>query len=192
MEKFDYVKENFTWNYNYMKPNHTPILTVKRLELSFTNDAHVPGFVDFPLEFVYVQPLEGTVQLVPAFGTSLSGFLLSAFSGTQFHALRAIGMTNFPGGVRITYDAGFEPHKIPVAIANTIGLIAAVNIVSLIAPMIFPYNSVSVGIDGVSQSSSTLGPRFFNDRIMQLIAERDREVDAIKGYYLKRFIIDYF
>jgi hypothetical protein len=27
---------------------------------------------------------------------------------------------------------------------------------------------------------------------MQLIAERDREVDAIKGYYLKRFIIDYF
>lgn len=191
-ERYDYASENFTWNYNFLKLNHTPILNVTKIELSFSNNQNVNGFVDFPLEFVYVQSQDGVVQLVPAFGTSISGFLISAMSGTQFNALRAMGMTNFPGGVRIEYTAGFEECKIPYAVANLVGLIAAVNLVSLIAPVLFPYNSTSVGIDGVSQSSSTLGPRYFQDRITQLMAERDREMDAIKGYYQKRFLIDHF
>jgi len=190
-EAHDYKRENFTWNYNYLKLNHSPILTVHKLELSFSNNQHHNGFVQFPMEFVYVEPQSGVVQLVPAFGTSLSGFLLSAFSGTQFHALRAIGMQDFPGGVRVTYTAGFPEHQIPFAISNLVGLIAAVNLMSILGPIIFPYNSVSVGIDGTSQSTSSMGPRFFNDRIAQLIAERDREMDAVKGYYQKRFLVDY-
>jgi len=190
-EAHDYERHNFTWNYNYLKVNHFPILSVQHLELSFSNTPNHAGFVQFPLEFVYVEPGSGVVQLVPAFGTSLSGFLLSAFSGTQYHALQSIGMNNFPGGVRITYTAGFEECKIPVALANLVGLIAAINLVSIIAPIIFPYNSTSVGIDGASQSSSTMGPRWLNDRIAQMVAERDRELDTVRGYYQKKFLFDY-
>lgn len=191
-ESHDYIRENFTWNYNYLKTDHAPILYVSKLELSFTNTPEVPGFVNFPLEFVYVKPQEGVVQLVPAFGTSLSGFLLSAFSGTQFNALRATGMLNFPGGVRIKYTAGFEECKIPVAIAELVGTIAGVNLLSMVAPLIFAFNSTSIGIDGVSQSVSTLGPNFLNNRIQQLMAERDRQMEAVKGFYQKRYLIDYF
>jgi hypothetical protein len=192
LERHDYRRHNFTWNYNYLKVDHSPILNVQKLELSFTNDNEVPGFVDFPLEFVFVMPQEGVVQLVPAFGTSLSGFLLSAFSGTQFHALRAIGINDFPGGIRITYTAGFDFHKIPYAIAQLIGVLASLNILSLMGPILFPQNSVSIGIDGTSQGTSTLGPKFFNDRIAQLMAERDRQMEAVKGYYQKKFLVDYF
>jgi len=191
-ETHDYIRENFTWNYNYMKVDHSPIIDVERLELSFTNTPEIPGFVDFPMEFVYVKPQEGVVQLVPAFGTSLSGFLLSAFSGTQFHALNAIGMSNFPGGLRITYTAGFNECKIPVAIAQLIGVMASIQVLSALGPILFPQNSMSIGIDGVSQSTSTFGPKFLNDRITQLMAERDRQMEAIKGYYQKRFLVDWF
>ena len=191
-EKHDYKRSDFTWNYAYLKVDHPNILYVEKLELSFTNDVDQSGFVDFPLEHVHVMPQEGVVQLVPAFGTSLSGFLLSAFSGTQFHALNAMGNTNFPGGFRIEYVAGFDESKVPAAIADLIETSAAIKVLSLMGPILFPNNSVSVSIDGVSQGTSTYGVKQFNDRIDQLEKERERLLDAAKGYYQRRFLIDAF
>lgn len=192
MERHDYVRENFSWSHNYMKANHSPILYVEKLELSFSNEASVPGFVNFPLEHVHVMSQEGTIQLVPAFGTSISGFLLSAFSGTQFHALTAMGMSNFPGGVRVTYVAGFQQDKVPALISQLIGIMSSMNILSMLGPILFPHTSVSVGLDGVSQGTGGFGPKHLNDRIDQLGKEKDRLLDAAKGYYQKRWMIDYF
>lgn len=192
LEKHDYVRHDFTWSYNYMKVDHPNVLYVEKVELSFSNNETQPGFIDFPLEFVHVMPQEGVIQLVPAFGTATSGFLISAFDGAQFHALRATGMNNFPGGLRIKYVAGFDNDKIPTAIIEAIEAIAAVKILSILGPILFPQTSTSIGIDGTSQSVGTFGPKHFNDRILQLMAERDRTVDALKGYYQRRWLVDYF
>jgi hypothetical protein len=191
-EKHDYNRSDFTWNYNFMKLDHKPILQVEKFELSFTNNPQVPGFIDFPLEYVHVMSQEGTVQLVPAFGTAMSGFLLSAFSGTQFHALQSVAMSGFPGGIRVTYTAGFQQDKIPVIITQLIGIMAALYVLYLLGPILFPHNSVSVSIDSVSQSTGTMGPKFFLDFIAQLDKERERLLEAVKSYYQKNFLIDYF
>lgn len=190
-EKHDYRRHNFTWNYNYLKVDHPNIISVNRLELSFTNDLEAGGFVDFPLEHVHTMPQEGVVQLVPAFGTSLSGFLLSAFSGTQFHALRATGVTDFPGGVRIEYTAGFCPGKVPVIVVNLIETLAAIQLLSELGPVLFPNTSISIGIDGTSQSTSNPGPKYLNDRLEQLQTLRETQYDAVKGYYQRKFLVDY-
>lgn len=191
-EKHDYKRHHFTWNYNYLKVDHGPILTVEKLELSFTNDQDVDGFVNFPLEHVHVQPQEHTIQLVPAFGTSLSGFLLSAFSGTQFHALRATGVTDFPGGVRVEYTAGFCEGKIPAIFIELIETIAALKLLSILGPILFPQTSVSIGIDGASQSTGSFGPKHLNDRIDQLEKQRETQLAAVKGYYQKAYLVDFF
>lgn len=191
-EKHDYGRHEFTWAYNYLKLFHSNILTVSKVELSFSNDQDVRGFVEFPLEFVHVLPQEGVIQLVPAFGTSLSGFLLSAFSGTQFHTLRAIGMTNFPGGVHVEYTAGFEQDKVPAVLTALIESIAAYRILSNLGPLIFPHNSVSVSIDGVNQSTGTLGPAFLKQRMDELEKIQERQWEAAKTYYQKRFILDFY
>ena len=190
-EKHDYSRHEFTWSYNYLKLNHPNIISVESVELSFSN-TDSPGFVDFPLEFVHVLPQEGVIQLVPAFGTSLSGFLLSAFSGTQFHALRALGMHNFPGGVRVKYKSGFEEDKIPAAVGDLIENIAAYKLLTFIGPLIFPHTSVGVSMDGVSQSVGTAGPQFLANRIKDLESIIDKQKEAVKGYYQKRWSIDYF
>ena len=190
-EKYDYDRHSFTWSYNYLKLNHSNILHVTALELTFSNSAQ-PGFVQFPLEFIHVMPQEGVIQLVPAFGTSLSGFLLSAFSGTQFNALRAIGMTNFPGGVRVKYTCGFLEHKVPALLVDLIATMAGLKILSILGPLLFPYNSTSVSTDGVSQSNSTLGPAFFRQRIEELERIKQTQMDAAKGYYQRRFLVDFF
>jgi hypothetical protein len=189
-ETHDYERSKFTWTYNYMKLDHPNILSISRVELSFSNNPLTPGFVQFPLEYVYVHPQEGVIQLVPAYGTSISGFLLSAFSGTQFHALQSAGTSNFPGGIRVEYTAGFAEDKVPVSICELIETIAAINILSVLGPILFPQTSVSISVDGASQSTGGFGPKYLNDRIDQLKEERDRMIDVVKGYYCRRFLID--
>jgi hypothetical protein len=191
-EKHDYRSFNFAWNYAYLKVDHPNILEVNKFELSFSNSEDNPGFVDFPLEHVHVMPQEGVIQLVPAFGTSLSGFLLSAFSGTQYHALRAIGVTDFPGGIRVEYTAGFEEDKVPYVICQLIEIKAALSVLGILGPILFPTNSQSIGIDGVSQSVSGPGPQFFNQRIQQLQQEEEKITNSVKSYYQRTFLIDYF
>jgi hypothetical protein len=189
-ERHDYARHEFTWNYNFMKLNHPNILSVEKLELSFSNAAEI-GFVQFPMEHLHVMPQEGTVQLVPAFGTSVSGFLLSAFSGTQFHALRAVGMNEFPGGIRVTYTAGFALDKVPAALVELIRVKTALKTLSALGPVLFTQNSVSVGIDGVSQSTSNGGPQFLATRIGDLEKEEEKLLAAVKGYYQRSFVHDY-
>jgi len=188
-ENHDYDRHSFSWSYNYTKLDHPNVLSVSSVQLSFSNNVTQPGFVDFPLEYVYVRPQEGVIQLVPAFGTSTSGFLLSAFSGVQFHALRAIGMNHFPGGVRIEYTVGFAKDRVPAAICQLIEILAAINVLSTLSPILFPQTSISIGIDGVSQSTGGFGPKFLSDRIQQLTQERDRLLDVVRGYYQRKFIV---
>ncbi len=191
-EKHDYRRHEFTWNYNYLRLQHPNVIDIERVQLTFSNDEKELGFVDFPLEHVHLMPQEGVMQLVPAFGTSLSGFLLSAFSGTQFHALRAIGLNEFPGGVRVKYRAGFEKDMVPSAMIELIENMAAWKLLSFIGPLIFPHTSVGVSIDGASQSVSTPGPQFLVNRIKDLGEIIDRQKIAIKGYYQRTFQIDFF
>jgi hypothetical protein len=190
-EKHDYSRHEFTWSYNYLKLNHPNVICVESVELSFSNDQQ-PGFIDFPLEFVHLMPQEGVIQLVPAFGTSLSGFLLSAFSGTQFHALRQGGLTGFPGGVRVKYQAGFEEGKVPTAIISLIENMAAYKLLTFIGPLLFPYNSIGISIDGTSQSVSSPGPQFLAQRIRDLEGIIEKGKDAVKSYYQKRWSFDSF
>lgn len=191
-EKHDYMRHEFTWNYNYLKLNHPNVIAIEEVQLSFSNDERNLGFVQFPLEHVHLMPQEGIMQLVPAFGTSLSGFLLSAFSGTQFHALRAIGLDNFPGGVRVKYTAGFEAGKIPATIVELIENAAAYKLLTFIGPLLFPHTSIGVSMDGVSQSVGTPGPQFLSARIKDLADIIQKQKDVIKGYYQRRWNIDFF
>lgn len=190
-EKHDYSRHEFTWSYNYLKLNHPNVITVKEVQLSFSNGSN-QGFVQFPMEHVHLMPQEGVIQLVPAFGTSLSGFLLSAFSGTQFNALRAIGLDAFPGGVRVKYVSGFEEGKVPAAVVELVENMAAYKLLTFIGPLLFPHTSVGVSMDGVSQSVGTPGPQFLAGRIKDLAAIIEKQKDIIKGHYQVRWRTDFF
>ena len=83
-------------------------------------------------------------------------------------SLRAIGLNDFPGGVRVQYTAGFEENKVPIALIELIENMAAYKLLTFVGPLIFPYNSVGISIDGTSQSVSTPGPQFLAQRIKDL------------------------
>lgn len=190
-EKHDYNRRDFSWTYNYLKLNHSNILHVRKLELTFSNNQD-SGLIVYPNEFVHVMPQEGVIQLVPAFGTSMSGFQVSAFSGAQYGALMALGTGSFPGGVRVEYECGFEKDKVPASIVDLIENMAAYKLLSSVGPLLFPYNSIGISIDGTSQSVSSPGPQFLAQRLKDLQGIIEKSKDSVKGYYQKRFQIDSF
>jgi hypothetical protein len=190
-ERHDYDKELWTQQNAWLKLNNSPILDVQKVNLSFGNSSPLPPMVEFPLEFVYVNSQEGAIRLVPVLGTPIAGFTMSAFAGAQLQALMAIGAFQFPGAVEIKYRAGFEPNKIPAVFVSLMEKMAGLQVLSMLGPLLFPYSSVGIGIDGVSQSVGTPGPAFLANRINDLKEQIASEMESVKGYYLKRFIIDY-
>jgi hypothetical protein len=193
-ERHDYSAHLQWWSFGYMKVLHGPILDVTKFEISFNNGNGAPGslpLISIPLEFIHVQPEEQTLQLVPANGVTVSGFVASIYSGLAFHALGAGGINNWPGAIHVEYRAGFEDGKIPALLVGLIENLAAFKLLSIMGPILFPHNGVSISIDGTSQSTSTLGPAFLQNRLKDLQDLIDKQMDAAKGYYQKKFLIDF-
>lgn len=190
-EKHDYIRDMFAYSFAYVKLNHPNIINVDSVQISFNNDTVTAAAVTFPLEHVHVMPQEGAIQLVPAFGTSLSGFLLSAFSGVQYHAFQNALTNNWPGAIRVGYWAGFPEDKVPAAVSGLIERMAAYKFLSSLGPLLFPHNSVSIGIDGVSQSTGTMGPGYLRQRMEELEKMIQQETDALRGYYQRRVLVDF-
>lgn len=191
-ERQDYSRHLQFWSFGYMKVDHSPINSVKKYALTFqngTSDGEI--IVNVPLEFIHTQPQEGTVQLVPANGVTISGFIASLYSGLGFHAFNAQAITNWPGAIDIVYTAGFPDGKIPGLLAGLINNLAAQKFLSSLGPILFPMNSTSISIDGTSQSVGTLGPAYLQLRLKDLQDAIDKQMDIARGYYQKKFLLDH-
>lgn len=191
-ERHDYSGEMQFFSFGYLKLSHSPILNVNKFQLTFNNgSSSAPPLVSLPLEFIHVQPQDGTIQLVPAQGATITGFVASIYSGLGFHAFSSQAITNWPGAVYVEYTAGFPQDKVPALLAGLIENLAAYKLLSTIGPILFPYTSVGISIDGTSQSTGTMGPAFLQQRLSELEKIIASQKEAARGYYQKRFLLDY-
>ena len=191
-ERHDYDREMQFWSFGYLNLHHSPILNVNKFQLTFNNGvAGANPLVDMPLEFIHVQPQDGTIQLVPAQGVSISGFIASIYSGVGYHAFNSQAITHWPGAVLVEYTAGFPEGQVPALFAGLIENIAAYRFLSTLGPVLFPYSSVGISIDGTSQSVGTPGPAFLQQRLGELEKIIQQQKEAARGHYQKRFLLSY-
>jgi hypothetical protein len=190
-ERHDYDHEMQFWSFGVTRLHHSPILNVNKYQLTFNNGQPGNALVTMPLEFIHVQPQDGTIQLVPATGVSVSGFVASVYSGLGYHAFNAQAITHWPGAVLVEYTAGFPEGQVPALLVGLIENLAAYKFLSTLGPVLFPYSSVGISIDGTSQSVGTMGPAFLQQRLSELEKIVQSQKEAARGYYQKRFLIDY-
>jgi hypothetical protein len=192
-ERHDFVQDFHNWNFNYIKLNHPNVIEVTKVEIKLSNDDTATNLprIAFPLEFVHILPQEAALQLVPSYGTTISGFIMSMITGASFYTLFSLNLSNIPGALMVEYTAGFEENKVPAAISSLIRMIAAAKILSSLGPVFSPINSQSVSIDGTGQSASTPGTQIFAGRIADLDKQIAAAKEAIKSQYQRRILIDY-
>jgi hypothetical protein len=181
----------------HLKPRHTPIISIERLAIVASNDE-----VIFQVPSVWIEMSSasmGFINVVPllaAFGaSSVTGSPITALSQGAGIAMLAIWGQNgsgqhVPGYWELTYSSGLSniEGQIPVIVNQLVGTNAAINIISQIATL-FLTTSQSQSQDGISQSSSWLGPRGFQLRIEELIKNRDELIQKIKGIFAKKYVI---
>lgn len=158
-----------------------PVLKIEALQALYPG-RHLGQEANYPTDWVVPQGDTGLIRIVPRSGTDVNAninFVTSVgYTGIQMNNFK-----HWPDLWSITYIAGFDFEKIPDVVNDLIGTLAAIKLLSQLGPALMPFNSRSIGLDGMSQGTSNGGPAWLAGRIADLIAERDRLVANLKSHY---------
>lgn len=181
-DRYDYNLWDYQ-KYNYIQLNHWPVIRVEAMKGKYPNSI---DFIQFPQEWISLYNEFGLLQLTPTNGQITQFFLTN---DATYLPLLLGSRSQWPQLWQITYLSGFEQDKIPAMINDLVGVKAAIMALTMLAPVIFPYTGYGLGIDGTSQSVSTMGPQWLAMRIDELKQRYEEIKDAAKRYYNKAFLV---
>lgn len=174
----------------HVKTEHGPILTIERLHIT---SADRNSIFEIPPTWIetanFAKRLINVIPLLAAFGVnSVQGSVSNA--GIAFLTIMG-GLGWVPAYWEVQYTAGmsYKEGQVPVPVNELIGCIAAISLLSEIAPSNI-YNSQSLSQDGISQSSSGPGPRLYEIRINELEDKKKTIISKLKGIFSGKFFID--
>jgi hypothetical protein len=191
----------FDWSlyksFIHLKPRHSPIISLEDVSIVASNDEII-----FTVPSMWIDMSNASIgqlnviPLLAAFGaTNASGTPITSLNqgaGVAFLAIWGASgaTTQVPAYWQVVYSSGLsnKEGQVPVVVNQLIGTNAAINIISQIAQA-FLYTSQSQSQDGISQSSSLLGPRSFQLRLEELTKNRDELIRKIKGIFAKKYVI---
>jgi hypothetical protein len=187
-ERHNYHWNEFYYAFGYLQLLQRPVLEVQKLEVSIPSSNDPENLVEWPTQWLKTYNDHGTIQLVPMSGSG-SLVVTQVSNGASF-PIRYFNADNYPQFWAVTYRAGFENDKVPAAIVELVEICTAIKILGLIGPVLFPYNSYSINMDGLGQAVSTPGPQWFAGRLQELEKRRDELKDAVRSYYELKWAID--
>lgn len=198
-QSFDYIDGMFESNFFGMKLQRWPTTHVTRIQLKFPHTQTIsvpPGEMQPPLPSgvagayqTYTIPpgwvalRRNKVNVVAAFGTVTVQTDASAIAnaGGIFSYITGFGRGAYqPAMIECWYTAGFEPDKLPNSVHDLIVTLASIRFLEAIFPTLVPYRSVTVSIDGVSQSASIDLPTLIMKRIEMLRDQFTTKLNAIR------------
>lgn len=150
-ERHDFIRDDYD-KYMWMELDEFPVLSVSRVRLVLPGDQIVN---DFDSTWIHVMKETGQVQIVP--GTGVASTILLGASGAWIPYI--YGTNRFiPEAFRVRYIAGFETNRLPALFKDLIGRIASYGPLAIAGELILGAGvaSTSLGIDGLSQSISTM------------------------------------
>lgn len=194
-------KAPFDWSlykaFIHIKTEQGPITSLEYLSIVASD-----GSVIFTVPAQWIEAsnfsknLINVVPLLAAFGaTSVNGSPITVTNQGAGIAFLAIwgasgNVSNVPAYWEIGYTAGLSNTEgvVPTIVNELIGCIAAIALLSEIAPL-FVYTSQTLSQDGISQASSEMGPRRYLLRIEELTKKRDELIKKIRGIFASKYFI---
>jgi hypothetical protein len=183
----DYVTDMFEANWCGIRLPHFPATQVLKLSIKFSHAVTATPFLEYVVPANWVLLKLNKVNLAASTGT------INVRQGGGTDAVSAIGLFSFvtgfargnyqPNIIEVQYVSGFAPDKVPAVVADLIKTVAAIRMLSDLGPLLFPFSSTSVQIDGVSQSAGLPGPRLLEAKVQALREKRAELESAIKSHF---------
>ena len=163
---------------------HLPQKPIQFIEEMAIKTADEQNIYTIPPEWIdTVNLVRGLINVVPlnsALGQSTITGGGQAFGGSIFITAFG-GFPWVPALWFIKYVTGFEEGQVPVIMNELIGAHAAIEILSQLQAQ-FSQQSASLSYDGISQSTSSPGPKRYQDRIDKL---EEKRKDLTKKFKMK-------
>ena len=173
----------------HLRPETKPLQSIEQLAIVSANGANL-----FPVPFEWIetsnfhQGLINVIPLLAAYGTnSITGSVASG--GIVFLTVMQ-NLFFVPAYWEVIYTAGMckDAGQVPIVVNNLIGIYAAIDILSELAP-INSNTSVSLGQDGISQSTSSPGPMIFQTRIQELEIRKKTLLGQLKRIFSNKIFL---
>jgi hypothetical protein len=180
-EAHDYYRGDYA-EFNIIQLDNYPVISVEEYLVEYPSGQTV---VQFPLEWVRVDPDHGILRLVPTAGT-LSAVLIG--QGGGFLPAIYSGMSHLPDLFKISYTAGFAAGQVPRNILDLIGMFASLGPFNIFGDLIAGAGiaSISVSMDGLSQSIGTTSSATnagYGARVIQYLKQIQKQVPHLRQYY---------
>jgi len=183
---FDYALYN---SFIHTKTEHGPVVSVEGLTITSSDGQQI---FKIPPEWIEAAHFDraqiNVIPILAAFGTNQVGGALT--NGGFAYLIALHGVTWVPSYWQVDYTAGLTDcrGRIPVPVNRLIGVTAAIMILGEIAKNNI-HTSVSLGQDGISQSSSNPGPMVYRTRIEELEKEQAMLVSKLKALFGRRYTL---
>lgn len=168
-------------SFGYFRISHRPVTNILALKVVPANNLDI---YTVPLAWVETAYLaRGQINVVPLnIAIQNGGFIPSQSAGGAVFLSILAQKSWIPAYWEIDYACGFPDNLFPIIINELIGIIAAKQILEMLAATWWN-TSHSIGLDAMSQSISTPGPQIFNLRIAALEENRKRIVKQLRAVF---------
>jgi len=181
-DRYDYNLWDYQ-KYNYIQLNHWPVVQIESIKAKYPNAV---DFIQFPSDWISLYNEFGLLQLTPTNGNITQFFLTN---DATYIPLILGSRSNWPQLWQVTYTSGFINDRLPAVINNLIAQNATLQILRLLNPVLFPFNSYGISLDGVSQSVGGPGPQLLTERINETKEEYAKLMNDAKRYWNKNILI---
>ena len=190
-EKLNFKNEDYK-AYIHLKAEQSPIVSLEQLAIVSADKNNI---FEIPPEWIETANFsKGIINVIPLLAAYGVNSVQGAVGNAGIAFLTVIDGLNFvPAYWQIQYTSGLSNREgtVPAAVNEYIGCIAAIAILSEIAPT-FIYTSQSQNQDGISQSSSGLGPRIYMLRIEELEKKMQALEVKLKAVFSQKFFVNNF
>lgn len=176
----------------HIRTESGPIVSIEHLSIVSANNENI---FELPPDWIetanFSKRLINVIPLLAAYGiNSVTGSVSNA--GIAFLSVMG-GLGWVPAYWQVNYTAGISGNEgqVPLPVNELIGCVAAIALLSEIAPSNI-YNSQSLSQDGISQSSSGPGVNVYKTRIEDLENKKAELVKKLKALFFSKFFVGNF
>jgi hypothetical protein len=181
-ESFDWTEGILSSNYSPLKLTRWPATLILSMKLKFPHTQNTSARYEWEVPPNWLMLRGNLMQICADFGALKLRVNQKGLGAIMYGFGFAQNLGNYrPNAIEVIYQAGFPEDKFPATLFDLIITTATINVLTDIGPMWFPYNSTSVTIDNVTQSTSLPGSQFLLNRIQQLQAKQKTLIRAIQG-----------